>query len=67
MKIYIDRDMSSEYDATDLYEDSPNLVEADVTNEFWKKYNRVQREYWDIQDKLHALFEAGKSTWGDKK
>jgi len=67
MKIYITRDISSEYAASDLYEDSQYMEsEAEVTEEFWKKYNLAQREYWNLQDELEKLYEAGKSTRGDK-
>ena len=67
MKIYIDRDTSSEYSATDLYEDwQKYMVEAEISEEDWLKYNKAVRTYWDWQDKLENLFEAGKSLRGDK-
>lgn len=67
MKIYIDRDTSSEYSATDLYEDwQKYMVEAEISEEDWLKYNKAVRTYWDWQDKLEKLFEAGRSTRGDK-
>jgi tryptophan 2,3-dioxygenase len=67
VKIYIDRDTSSEYSATDLYEDwQKYMVEAEISEEDWLKYNKAVRTYWDWQDKLEKLFEAGRSTRGDK-
>lgn len=68
IKIYIDRDISSEYSATDLYEDWRNyMVAAEVTDAEWLEGNKIVRAYWDFQDKLEKLYEAGKSTRGDKK
>jgi tryptophan 2,3-dioxygenase len=69
VKIYIDRDTSSEYSATDLYEDwGKYMVEAEMSDADWLEFNKVVRNYWDFQDKLEKLYEAGKgSLRGDKK
>jgi len=68
MKIYIDRDVSSEYSATDLYEDWRGyMVEAEMSDADWLEGNRIVRAYWDFQDKLEKLYEAGKSLRGDKR
>lgn len=68
MKIYIDRDTGSEYSATDLFEDwRTYMVAAEVTDAEWLEYNKAVRIYWDFQDRLEKLYEAGKSLRGDKK
>jgi hypothetical protein len=60
-KIYIDRDTSSEYSATDLYEDwMQYMVEAEISEEDWLKCNKVVQAYWMWQDKLCDLYEKGK-------
>ena len=67
MKIYIDRDTSSEYSATDLYEDwRKYMVEAEMSDEDWLAANKVIRDYWNLQDVFEKLYEAGMSTRGDK-
>ena len=68
MKIYIDRDVSSEYSATDLYEDwGGYMVEAEISDADWLEGNRITSAYWKFQDKLHGLYDAGKSLRGDKR
>lgn len=69
MKIYIDRDTSSEYCATDLYENwQKHTVEAEMSDADWLEFNKAARKYWMWQDKLCALYEAGKgSLRGDKE
>lgn len=68
MHIWIDRDVSSEYSATDLFEDwRKYMVEAEVTDAEWLEDNKVVEAYWKLQDKYERLFEAGKSTQGDKR
>lgn len=67
IRIYIDRDTSSEYCATDLYEDwQQYAVEAEMSDADWFEFNKAVQTYWKWQDKLEKLFEAGKSTRGDK-
>ena len=61
MRIYIDRDVSSEYSATDLYEDwGSYMVEAEMSDADWLEGNRITSAYWKFQDKLHELYDAGK-------
>lgn len=63
MKIWIDRDMGSEYSATDLYEDwRKYMVEAEISDSEWLELNKAVRTYWDWQDKLEKLFKSGKPT-----
>ena len=67
MKIYIDRDVSSEYSATDLFEDwMGGMVAAEMSDEDWLAANKVIRDYWNLQDVFEKLYEAGKSIQGDK-
>lgn len=62
MKIYISKEPSSEYFASDLYEDAAHREgEVEVTEEFWVRFNRIQREYWDMQDALQDLLETRQS------
>ena len=68
MRIYIDRDVSSEYSATDLYEEWRGyMVGAEMSDADWLEGNMIVRAYWDFQDKLEKLYEAGKSLRGDKR
>ena len=61
MKIYIDRDESLEYSATDLYEDWRSyMVEAEMSDADWLEGNRITSAYWKFQDKLHELYDAGR-------
>ena len=61
IKIFIDRDTSSEYSATDLYEDwRTYMVEAEITDAEWLEGNKVVQAYWTWEDKLEKLYEAGK-------
>ena len=63
MRIYIDRDVSSEYSATDLYEDwfiGGYMVEAEMSDADWLEGNRITSAYWKFQDKLHELYDAGR-------
>jgi hypothetical protein len=65
VKIYIDRDTSSEYFATDLYENYADytrfgIIEAEMSDEDWLAFNKAVRTYWDWQDKLCDLYEKGK-------
>jgi len=64
MRIYIDRDVSSEYSATDLCEDwgsyGEGMVGAEISDAEWLEGNKIVRAYWDFQDKLEKLYEAGR-------
>ena len=64
MRIYIDRDVSSEYSATDLCEDwgsyGEGMVGAEMSDADWLEGNMIVRAYWDFQDKLEKLYEAGR-------
>jgi hypothetical protein len=68
MKIYIDRDTSSEYSATDLFEDwTKYIIEAEMSDADWLAANKIVRDYWKLQDRFEKMYEAGKSLRGDKK
>jgi hypothetical protein len=63
VKIWIDRDTSSEYSATDLYEDwGEYMVAAEMSDDDWLEYNKAVQAYWRWQDKMEKLYEAGKGS-----
>lgn len=66
MLIYIDRDVSEEYAVSNLYEDSPYFdVEAEITDAEYEEFVKVNKAYWDWQEKLAGLYE--KSPRRDKR
>lgn len=71
MKVYINRGPSSEFYASDLYEDygtwETGSVEAEISAEDWLAANKTTRDYWQLQDRFEELYKSGKYLRGDKE
>ena len=69
MKVFITRESSSEYFASEVDPSFPDQIEADLTPEEYADFNVVYGKYRDWQDKLHKIYRlkrsGGMPTWGD--